>query len=106
MVNSNQKGKRGERELAEFFRNHGIEARRGQQFSGGSDSPDVVTGLNGIHFEVKRVEAGNLYNWLDQAKRDAGNNIPAVAHRRSDKPWVVILDLDDFLNYFTKDFRA
>jgi len=105
-INSRNKGAAGERELAEVLRDHGIDARRGQQFSGGSDSPDVVSTLSGIHIECKRVEAGNLYLWLDQAQRDAGTKIPIVAHRRNKKPWVVILDLEDFLNYFTKDFRT
>lgn len=104
-INSRNKGASGERELAQYLETHGISARRGQQFSGGSDSPDVVTELSGIHFECKRVEAGNLYNWLDQASRDAANKIPVVAHRRNNRQWVSILNLDDFLNYFTGDFR-
>lgn len=105
-INSRAKGASGERELAEFFREHGVDARRGQQFAGGSDSPDVITALNGVHIEAKRVEAGNLYKWLDQARRDAGNDIPAVAHRKNNREWVLIIGLDDFLNYFTKDFRT
>lgn len=98
-INSREKGVKGELELAEVFRAHGVHARRGQQFAGGSDSPDVVTSLPGIHVESKRVEAGNLYTWLDQAQRDAGDKIPVVAHRRSRRQWVVILNLDDFLNF-------
>ena len=34
-MHSKQKGARGEREFAEFLRDRGIEAGRGQQFSGG-----------------------------------------------------------------------
>lgn len=101
-INANAKGKVGERELAEFLRERGYEARRGQQFSGGTDSPDVVCpDLAGIHLECKRVEAGNPYIWLAQAIRDAGaNKIPLVAHRKNHKEWVAILRLDDFLNLF------
>lgn len=98
-MNSRAKGKGGELELAAFLREHGFEARRGVQYTGGSDSPDVV-GLPGYHIECKRVENGNLYTWLDQAKRDSSGTgkVPMVAHRRNRREWVVILPLDDFLN--------
>lgn len=53
-VNSRAKGKHGEREAAKFLRSLGFTARRGQQFAGGSQSPDVVVEeLTRIHFEVK-----------------------------------------------------
>jgi Holliday junction resolvase len=97
-MNSRDKGKRGELELAAFLREHGFdEARRGQQFHGGGDSPDVV-GVPGWHFECKRIEAGNLYNWLDQAKRDCSpDRLPVVAHRRNGRDWVAILPLTAFM---------
>lgn len=98
-INSRTKGKTGELELAKLLREHGFEARRGQQFSGGTDSPDVVCdALPDIHLECKRVEAGSLYKWLEQAKCDAGpDKIPVVAHRRSREDWVAILPLSMFL---------
>lgn len=97
-INSRQKGAAAERELANLLKEKGyVTARRGQQFHGGGDSPDVV-GLDGFHIEAKRVEAGNLYNWLKQSVRDAkAGNVPIVIHRKSKEPWVVILKLDDFL---------
>lgn len=97
-MNSRAKGKNGELELAAALREFGYEARRGQQFKGGGDSPDIVCdGLADFHVECKRVESGNLYNWLDQAIRDAGGKTPVVMHRRSRKGWVAILRLEDFL---------
>lgn len=99
MVNSRQKGKRGELEFAHFLKARNIAARRGQQFHGGPGSPDVVTNLTGVHFEVKRVEAGNPYVWLDQATDDASpGDIPVVAHRKNDRIWVAILPMEDLLN--------
>src|ERR1700691_5038342 len=97
-INSRQKGKVGELEIDEFLGEHGFpRARRGQQFSGLGDSPDVV-GVPGVHVEVKRVEKGTLYDWMAQAKRDAkAGNIPVVMHRRSRQDWVAILPLDEFL---------
>ena len=65
-------GAAGERELAKTLRELGVEARRGQQFSGGAESPDVVAALRGIHIARKRVEALQLYPSLEQAKGDKG----------------------------------
>lgn len=98
-MNSNAKGKRGELEACVELRRHGYDARRGQQFSGGDDSPDVVHTIPGVHLEVKRVEAGNLYTWLAQAIEDAGaNKVPVVMHKRNRKEWVAIMRFDDMMN--------
>lgn len=98
MINSRAKGARGEREFAEYLRSHGWAARRGQQFSGSPDSPDVVSDVPGAHFEVKRVEKGSLYAWLAQAVRDAGNGqMPIVAHRRNGGGWIAILPMDNLM---------
>jgi Holliday junction resolvase len=94
---SKSKGKRGERELAhELERVLGISARRGVQYQGSSDSPDVVTSIDGIHIECKRSETFSLYSALDQATNDAGaEKVPLVCHRKNNKPWVVVVKLDD-----------
>jgi Holliday junction resolvase len=95
-VNSRQKGARGEREAAkEWVRVLGGSARRGQQFSGSKESPDIVTSHGGIHVEVKRTERGNPYDWLDQARRDAGGRLPVVLHKRNNRKWLLILELED-----------
>ena len=99
---SREKGKRGERELAALFRKYGYAARRGQQFSGSSDSPDVVTDLDWLHVECKRTEVLNLYKALEQAEADAGVKIPAVFHRKNSQPWVAILRAEDFLSLVRK----
>ena len=96
MTNGRAKGARGEREAAkEWARVIGCQARRGQQFAGGTDSPDVVHDCGAIHLEAKRVERGNPYDWMDQAARDAGGKIPLVLHRRNNRPWLAIVRLDD-----------
>lgn len=97
MINSRSKGKRGELQFRDFLRERGIEARRGQQFSGGNESPDVISNLNGVHWEVKYVESGNPYLWLDQAINDAGDNLPIVAHRRNGRDWLAVLRLEDLV---------
>jgi hypothetical protein len=97
-INSRQKGAGGEREFAQVLKGKALDARRGQQFSGSKDSPDVVCpDLTNVHFEVKRVEAGNPYKWFEQAKRDGEGKMPIVAHRKNGQQWLAILDMDDLL---------
>lgn len=96
MTNSRNKGARGEREAAKKLKEvFGKDARRGQQFSGSSDSPDVVFDSR-LHLEVKRVEKLNIDNALDQAKKDSSpKQIPVVMHRRNGKKWKMTLLVDD-----------
>ena len=95
MTNSKRKGKDGElalsKELARLF---GVETRRGVQYQGMPDSPDVV-GLPGIHIECKRAEKIRLYEAVDQAVAEAGDNVPIVCHRTSRHPWLATCRLDD-----------
>lgn len=97
---SRNKGKVGEREWAEWLRKHGLDARRGQQFAGGPDSPDVVGGFVGTHCEVKRREALNIHDAIDQAKTEAPEgSVPYVAHRRNGKRWLITIDADHVFTF-------
>lgn len=89
-----RKGQRGELEWRDYLRSEfGLsDARRGRQFSGSPDSPDVVGGWPGTYGEVKRVEKININKAMEQAEGDCGEeSIPYVAHRRNRKPWLVTL---------------
>jgi Holliday junction resolvase len=99
MVNGKQKGKRGELELAHFLTDHGHPARRGQQFKGTPDSPDVeCESLGFLNIECKRVENLNINKAMDKSREDAGESqIPVVCHRRNGKKWLITLDLENFL---------
>ncbi len=94
---SREKGKRGEREVAALLKEYGFEARRGQQFRGGADSPDVVHNIPNVHIEVKLREKLSLYPTLEQALSETFDGYPVVFHRRNGKRWVVVLYADDFL---------
>lgn len=96
MINSRSKGKRGELEWVHFLKAHGINARRGQQYAGGSDSPDVISDL-ALHFEVKRLEKLNIEKACEQATRDAKGKQWAVAHRRNKGQWRVTVDAKLFI---------
>ena len=92
---SKRKGKKGERELSkELSRLLGLECRRGVQFQGGPDSPDVV-GVPGVHIEAKRTEKLQLWAALDQAVGESGGNIPVVCHRPNRREWIAVVRLDD-----------
>ena len=97
-MNSRKKGARGEREWRDQLRAAGYTARRGQQFSGGTDSPDVICEEldEVIHFEVKRVESLNIHKAMQQADNDAVSKIPVVAHKRNGEPWLVTMPSEAF----------
>ena len=98
MTNSNRKGKAGELELAHFLTDNGHPARRGQQFKGGADSPDVICPSLPIHWEAKRTEALRLHQAMQQAIDEAApDKTPVVAHRRNRGDWLAVLRLDDLI---------
>lgn len=112
-TNSRQKGKRGELEAAAELRRLGFDgARRGQQFRGGPDSPDIADAIPGVHLEVKRTETLSVYKAMEQAEEDSRHtrtriwadghktkvrwhDIPAVLHKRNRKDWLAVVRLDD-----------
>lgn len=112
-MNSRAKGAVGELEFAALLKAHGYEARRGQQFSGGGDSPDVVHSIPGVHFEVKRTERFAIYDAMDQARQDAKiGDMPVVVHRCNGSrrkntcrgEWLVVLSVEDFFTLVKGDF--
>lgn len=104
-INSRQKGAAGERELALTLREHGYDARRGQQYSGKNGDADVI-GLPNVHIEAKRVERLNIDDALDQSRRDARKGeIPVVMHRRNHTPWKVTMLLEDWIKLY-KDWEG
>lgn len=103
-VNSKQKGARFERQLAGKFREYGYDARRTAQYCGNTGDASDVVGLPGIHIEAKHQETMRLYDWMDQAKRDAaasGNdNIPTVFHKKNNAEILVTLPFDGFMKLY------
>ena len=104
-MNSRQKGKRGELELARQLRDYGYDCRRGQQYCGANGDADVI-GLPGIHIECKRVEKLNIYEAMAQAIRDKRDGeLPAVFHRKDHCGWLVTMPLDDWIAMY-REFSA
>ena len=106
-MNSRNKGKRGERQWRDELRENGYPARRGQQFAGGADSPDVVCdGLPWAHFEVKLVEHLNLSAAMAQARRDANGKAAFLAHRKNFWPWLVTMEAERFYRLLRHDLTG
>lgn len=101
-VNSNDKGKRYELELAAMIREYGYDARRTAQYCGNTGDASDVVGLPGIHIEAKRRERIDIYDWMAQAKHDAekSKRIPAVFFRKNNCETLVTLRFDDFMSLY------
>lgn len=96
-----RKGRRGEEELAGILAGYGYDVHRGASQNYGTE-PDL-SGLAGVHIEVKRQENLRLYEALEQSERDSikfDDGVPCVIHRRSRKPWVVSMKLADWLKLY------
>lgn len=75
-----------------------IKARRGQQFCGGGESPDVICEeLAYFHFEVKFVESLNVRKAMQQSEDECGEKIPILAHKTSNAKWLVTMLASDWL---------
>lgn len=100
-INSKMKGKNGELEVVKLFKEYGFEdAHRSQQFSGANADADVE-GIPFLHVEVKRNERLNIYDAIEQAIRDNRDGlIPAVIHRKNNKPWLVTMLADDWFELY------
>lgn len=80
---SKEKGKRFERQIADYFTQEGYVSHRSAQYCGNTgDAPDVV-GVPYIHIECKSYKDTEWDDsWMEQAMRDAKPGlIPVVIHK-------------------------
>ncbi|MBR0355584.1 MAG: hypothetical protein IJK35_09445 [Oscillospiraceae bacterium] len=101
MPNSCKKGARGEQELAGLLRAEGFDVTRGGTTSFGT-VPDL-SGLPGVHIEVKRREKLNVMEAMQQAIADTGrfkDGAPALFHRRNRAPWLVTMLFTDWIRLY------
>ena len=100
-LKSQRKGKAGELEIVSLLRKYGYNVRRGKSLSYGEE-PDV-SGLPGIHVEVKRRERLDLSKAMDQSVRDSRrfhDGFPAVFHRKNGEEWQVTMLLSDWITLY------
>lgn len=100
-IHSKNKGARFEREVAKILNDAGFESRRGVQFSGGLDSPDVISTFP-FHIEAKRVEKLNLTSAVHQSHKDAGTEDYCVIHKKNHEPILFTCPLALILKYIPK----
>ena len=104
---SQRKGRAAEIELSRILQGYGYDVQPGRAASYGT-TPDI-SGLPGVHVEVKRCEQFRPYDWLEQAQRDAvrfGDGLPAVFFRRNRFPWLVVMKLEDWLVLYDRQKSA
>lgn len=101
MVNSKQKGKRGELEIAHKLKEYGYDCRRTAQYCGNTGDASDVVGLPNVHIEVKRNERLNVYDAMAQAKGDAKEGLmPTVMWRKNNCEWLVTMRLEDWMKLY------
>lgn len=101
---SRDKGARFERELAQMFRDNGIDAERTAQHCGkNGDAPDVK-GIPGCHIEAKAQERMSLYNWMEQAILDSDKtgDAPVVIHKQNRKPILCTMLWKDWIDLYKR----
>lgn len=102
---SRDKGARGERLLRDELRDHGFEdVTRGFVWNHTSD----LIGLPGIHIEAKFVEKLNIRQALAQAEEESEkrqDGMPTVFSKTSRKPWIVTMNLDDWVKLYKAYLR-
>ncbi len=102
-VNSKQKGARFERLLAAKLREYGYDTRRTAQYCGNTGDAADVVGLPDVHIEAKHQEQMRLYDWMEQAKRDAKDGrLPAVFHKKNNAPILVTMEFEDWMKLYER----
>ena len=104
-MNVREKGMRGEYEIRDYLnKKFGVKFER-TPLSGGMDIKGDIRKTNksrksildGLHWEVKRVEKINIHQCFRQSVKDCEHGkIPLVVFRRNNEKWHVCLTLDDF----------
>lgn len=98
---SQRKGRGGEIEICRILQANGIPAEPGDPASYGH-VPDV-TGVDGIHCEIKRVERLNVPEAMAQAIRDSEkfhDGRPVLFHRRNRQGWLCTMRLEDWMGLY------
>lgn len=106
---SRDKGARFERFVASIFKDWGYDAHRTAQYRGNTGQAADIEGVPLVHIECKHQQAMRLYEWFDQAVRDARaagkHDKPVVIHKANNKPILVTMGLPDWLEMY-REYEA
>lgn len=102
---SKERGKRFERETVHLFADWGHKAFRTAQHMGKTgQAPDVK--VDYLHVECKIRRKIAVYEWYEQAKRDAlaegKGNLPTVIFRADDMPPMVLMAFEDWIQLYNE----
>ncbi len=104
MINANQKGKRGEREVAKIINNKFDSNVRRTPNSGGLSIKGDIIDINPLsplfryHFEIKNQNRLAIPKWWEQATGDCPRGKDAVLVYKMNHRWLCTVELDDLLN--------
>lgn len=103
MINSQQKGKRAEREVAKIINKYlGTNVRRTPSSGGLSIKGDIID-INpdsvafDFHFEIKNTKKLSIPKWWKQIYSDCGRKIPINIFKMNAK-FYATMELTDWLN--------
>lgn len=98
---SREKGKRGERECRDIWKEHGyVEVHRSSQYCGKGESAADIEGVDPrLHIETKvGYSYKKVYDFMEQAKADAKDGqIPIVNCKMDRQEWLCVMRLEDFI---------
>jgi len=97
------KGKRGEREVANLLNKRlGFEAFKRNIMQSRQGGCDLDTELP-VAIEVKRQQSLQLGRWIKQAREQGRsiNKTPVLMYRRNNEDWSILVDMtvDEFVEY-------
>ena len=104
-INSRAKGAKGEREVVQLLRDHGLTAKRGLiQNRDGSEAPDVIC-LEHPEWWIEVKRGPHATKWrkaITQAEAACGVATPILFSRVDNDRWFVHMDAHEFLELLTK----
>jgi len=103
---SKRKGKTAEREVGKKCEDALGGSVKRTPCSGGLDMKGDLRPhgniLEGWHMEIKRQESWSVPAWIRQAEGDAGSSPWVLWMRRSNCPWRVVMDAEDWLRLMSE----
>ena len=111
MINSSQKGKRGEREVVSIINKYlGTNFRRtpnsgGLSFKGDIIDIDNTNPLYDFHIEIKNTNTLQIPKWMDQIEKDQPLGKTGLLIAKFKGKWFSLLSLQDFLYLVSEIMR-
>ena len=98
-INSKAKGKENELKACRLLKEHGIEARRSQQFCGRTPEASAILtpGYPQLYWEIKAVESLSVQKTMERAREDCAEKNPVLVWFKNRKKPLVVIEFDHFV---------